>query len=198
MAKNKEMRICKCGKIHFINEDDINQALDEDKEVLLICARCGQSFLIGGYEFYDEMSDLNRKSYMMYTSELYCKNGKVELEKIDFNEDYRGIGDLTHSKPFYKIIYSEGIRVPLKNGNYANHYFADIFSDMEYPDFLLRISPKYITKDEIFKYIEDWKVNRRTVDMERFIFENKSEDLDVISCYLINAFDWEGTPYKKW
>lgn len=197
MAKNKEMRICKCGRIHLINEDDINRALDEDKEVLLICSGCGHSFLIGGDEFYDEMID-EKKSYMMYTSEIRCKEGNAEIDKVDFNEDYRTIGDLTHSKPIYKIIYSEGIRVPLMTGSYANNYFADIFSDMTYPDFLLRISPKYITTDEIFKYIEEWRINRRKVDMKRFIFENKPEDLDVISCYLINAFDWEGTPYKKW
>lgn len=33
----KEIRICNCGRIHFINESIIVDALEQDKQVMIIC-----------------------------------------------------------------------------------------------------------------------------------------------------------------
>ena len=42
-----DMRICKCGRIHMIEMDKLDEALHNNKNLLLICAGCGKATNIG-------------------------------------------------------------------------------------------------------------------------------------------------------
>ena len=47
MERKYDMRICRCGRIHMIENKEIDKALEENKNLLLICGGCGQAILIG-------------------------------------------------------------------------------------------------------------------------------------------------------
>ena len=42
-----DVRICGCGHIHFVPNEMIDEAIDNNKNVLLICGGCGQATMIG-------------------------------------------------------------------------------------------------------------------------------------------------------
>lgn len=184
----KEMKICKCGKIHLIPEEKINNALKKNKNFILICADCGRSIVIGAnIELYDPYGDDKEKEcYMMYSYDL-SENMSVTKEFFNETEDKKGIEE---------IYYNHGIKVPMMTENYATDYFCGRFSDRRYPDFY-NIGRKNITVEEIMDFINQWKESRTTVNMNRFIFENKEEDLKEISRYYIEGFNWKGTKFER-
>lgn len=79
-----DIRICQCGRIHMVTNEKINNALQENKDLLLICAGCGKAILIGA----DAETDLNKTYYMMYSYE--CSEGEINPNNL------------------YTIIYSYG------------------------------------------------------------------------------------------
>ena len=47
MNKKYNMRICKCGRIHMIDENKLEKALENNKHIFLICGGCRTATLIG-------------------------------------------------------------------------------------------------------------------------------------------------------
>lgn len=43
----KDIGICTCGRIHFIDKDIIDEALELNKNTLIICGGCGRTYVIG-------------------------------------------------------------------------------------------------------------------------------------------------------
>ena len=41
MSRKYDMRICKCGRIHMVDEDKLERALKNNKNLLLVCGGCG-------------------------------------------------------------------------------------------------------------------------------------------------------------
>ena len=185
--KKYTMKICRCGRIHMIDDNKINKALDNNKEFLVICAGCGNGIVIGA-DCEPDIFNNGEEVYNMYTRDLSDYDDAI-LNKDSFEPDGK-------SKGFEEILYSHGIKVPMLTGEYANHYIYGQFSDMIYPDFY-KIQREGITIEEIMEFIAQYHDNRTTVDMERFINETPNEMLEEISNYWIDAFDWTDTKFDR-
>lgn len=189
MANKYDMRICKCGHIHMIPWEKIDASVKANKNLVLICARCGAGTIIGADIEPDEFSDKpDAVCYMMYAGDLSPYKDKIITEEFFKGND--------KEKAVAEILYSHGLRVPMKTGNYANNYFNGKFADMWYPDFY-KIQRKDITVPEIMDFIKTFTEERTTVNMSRFINENPEDMIEEISHYLIKGFDWSGTKYEN-
>lgn len=187
MSNKYDMRICKCGRIHMINNDVLDNALQQDKNLLLICAGCGYATLIGA-DIEQDWIETDKTCYMMYSCGFSeCKNTSINATDFETTE---------HNKGIFKILYSHGYKVPMMSGMYATDYFNGKFSDRWYPDFY-KIQRRDITVDEIMQFIDKYTHDRTTVNMNRFINETPDDILEEISHYCINGFDWKDTPYEK-
>ena len=187
MERKYDMRICKCGKIHMIPEKKIDDALENNKNLLFICASCGEALLIGG-DVEIDWDDPSKDCYMMYSG---CWSGyeDTSLTKRDFEtaENHKGINE---------IFYSHGIRVPMMTGQNATDYMSGVgFSDRWYPDFW-KIQRVGITVPEIMKFIEEYKRDRTTVNMSAFINSVPEDMLEEISHYHIEGLNWKGTKWE--
>lgn len=189
--KKYDMRICKCGRIHMIPNEKIENALENNKNLLLICAGCGAATLIGGdlgLDIEPDWFEPDKKCYMMYSREFSSYKSKsilaTDFEKTD------------ESKGIEEIVYSHGIKVPMMTGQYATDYFNGIFSDRWYPDFY-KIERRDITVEEIMKFIDDYRHDRTTVNMDWFMCQTPEDMLKEISCYMIEGFNWKGTKWES-
>lgn len=185
MSKKYDMRICKCGRIHMVNEDKLEKALENNKNLLLICGGCGDATLIGA-NVEPDWNDPDKDCYMMYSCEFSSYEDK-SITTADFEST-------EHHKGIEEIVYSHGIKVPMMTGMYATDYNNGRFSDRWYPDFY-KIQRSDITVKEILDFIDEYTNDRTTVNMNRFINETPEDMLEEISQYTINGFNWKGT---KW
>ena len=186
-----DMRICRCGRIHMIDNNRINSALKKNKNLLLICAGCGAATLIGADVEMDwtvQGKEKTEEIYMMYSNEFSASEDSINTP-ADFKttDNHKGIEE---------IIYSQGLKVPMMSGQYATDYFNGIFSDRWHPDFY-KIQRDDITVKEIMNFIDEFNRDRTTVNMDRFIYESPEDMLDEISRYSIKGFNWAGTKWES-
>lgn len=68
-----DMCICRCGKIHMIPSDKIDDAIEHNKNFMFICADCGSATVVGADKEWDEYEP-DKKCYMMYSGsvDLFC------------------------------------------------------------------------------------------------------------------------------
>lgn len=180
------MHICKCGRIHMVDNNKLEKALEQNKNILLVCGGCGKRSCIGadvGPDYYNP----NETAYTMYSYDFYSDENKYITEK-DFHES-------SHQKGISEIFFSAGIKVPMMTGMYATDYCNGMFSDRWYPDFY-KIQRPDITVDEIMDFINKYTKDRTTVNMKRFINETPDDMLDEISHYMIDGFNWKGTKWE--
>lgn len=191
-----EIRICKCGTIHFIPDEKIQKALEENKDLLWICGSCGQATRIGADKvpnIYDLGPDSPEYVYEMYSMNI---NPNEMKDSISINwKDFMMRGD---KKPLSEIFYNVGIKVPMQTGytakcyNHANQYFMDIW----YPDWY-KIERKDITKEEILEFIEQHKKDCMKVNMNLFIRQTPKQYLEILAQTWMPEFDWTGTEYES-
>jgi len=185
--KMYKMRICKCGRIHMIPMEKIDNALDKDKNLLLLCGGCGKGTVIGA-DIQPDYIEPQKDGYSMYFYDFSTYWNK-EISILDFEST-------ENQKGFEEIFYSHGIKVPMMTGQYATDYFYEKFSDRWYPDFY-KIQKKNISVSEIMEFIDKYNQDRTTVNMDRFLGETPEEMLEVISRYPIKGFNWEGTKWER-
>lgn len=179
------MKICKCGRIHMIDDSKIEKALENEKDFLLVCGSCGMATVIGADkepDFYDP----NKTCHIMYSYDL-DSDKSITPDAFTTAKDHKGIEE---------IFYSNGLKVPIMTGMYATDYIAGNFSDGWCPD-LYKIKRDDITKEEVFRFIDEYNHDRITVDMGRFIRETPDDMLEEISHYYIKGFNWKGTKYER-
>ena len=107
--KKYDVRFCNCGRVHFIEQEKINNAIEHEKQVLVICNNCGNSFIIGadkGYDDYLDQEIYNMYSYGMRDTEI------TDITKIE------------------SIIFTAGEQVRMMTGGEAT-YHENCFIDME-------------------------------------------------------------------
>lgn len=180
------MRICKCGQIHMVDNEKLNKALENNKNLLLICAGCGVATLIGA-DVEPDWDDPDKTCYMMYSSAFSSyKDRNICAADFESTEKHKGITE---------IIYSHGYKVPMMTGMYATDYNNGIFSDRWYPDFY-KIRRSDITVKKIMEFIDEYTHNRTTVNMDRFIRETPDDALEVISHYYIKGLNFKGTKWE--
>lgn len=176
-----DIKICKCGRIHAIPNDTIQKALEKDKGVLLICARCGSANVIAADK---EIAPNGKECYMMRYSSF------SPYDSITFGQEVFGQEKLD------TILYDHGYGVPMETGNYASAYDCRIFRD----DSLYNLEPllfeKNITKKIVSDFIADHNKKACTVDMNRMINEIPDDVLSDLSKFWIDGFKWKGTKYE--
>ena len=190
MSKKHSVEICKCGRIHMIDDNKLNKVLRNNKNLLIVCGGCGKATLIGADVHPDRNDPDNRDkdSYMMYSFD-FSPNGDKSVMASDFEstENHKGIEE---------ILYSHGIEVPMLSGRYATDYESGVgFSDRWYPDFW-KIQRSNITVEEIMDFIDEYTHDRTTVSMDRFICETPEDILEELSYYRIEGFNWKGTKWE--
>ena len=159
--------------------------MEDNKNLLLICAGCGSATLIGA-DIEPDWDEPDKDCYMMYASD-FSNYQDVSIHASDFDKT-------ANSKGIEEIYYSHGLKVPMMTGQYATDYFNGRFSDRWYPDFYQR---KDITVEEIMQFIDEYRHDRTTVNMNQFIQQTPEDMLTEISCYIIDSFDWSGTKFEN-
>ena len=186
MSRKYDIRICKCGRIHMVPNGKLDKALENNKNLLLVCGGCGAAALIGA-DIEPDWNEPDKDCYMMYSINFSpYRDTTISASDFESTEIKKGIE---------KIIYSHGIKVPMMTGQYATDYSNGRFSDRWYPDFY-KIQRKDVTVNEIMTFIDEYTHDRTTVNMNRFILETPEDMLEEISHYLIDGFDWKGTKWE--
>ena len=107
--KKYDVRFCNCGRVHFVDQEKINSAIENEKQVLVICNNCGNSFVIGADKQEDEDGET---CYMMYSFDM--RNTEItDMSKID------------------SIIFTAGEQVRMMTGGEATYHDSGIFIDWE-------------------------------------------------------------------
>lgn len=191
-----DVRFCSCGRIHFIDDKDISEAISEDKELVLICGGCGKALFIGANKtMYELESDEPEEVYELY-SYIEEKYFKIDSDNFTKRIEYlKTIGWIRY-KPIHMIVYNPGKKVYMKSGNIATLFINGVFHDQLISEFEQeRFLHRYKLKEEGIPYI---KTNHGTsVDMERLINDLTEDELEALSGYAINSFDWSGTKYER-
>lgn len=183
---SKEVRICSCGRIHFVDQDIIHAALEENKIALFICGGCGRATGIGADREPDWLEGTDRAIFNMYS---YDAGGK------DFIVDPSSFNDAERTKGIYRIIYSKGKQVCMETGMNANSFFNGRFLDNWFPDFY-KIERTDITVPEIMQFIEAWRKDRETVMMGSLLRDLTDEEATLLARRHIKNLDWTGTKYE--
>lgn len=183
-----DMRICRCGKIHMIPSDKIDDAIKQDKDFMFICADCGSAMVIGADKEWDEYEP-DKECYMMYSGYFAPYYSESITE-----DDFKGT---KNKKVISEIYYSHGIKVPMMNGFYATRYYDGKFYDDRVIFNIYEIDRPNVTAKEVQDFLEKDRHDSSTVDMKTFIRQNEDEVLEEISHYLIRGFDWKGTKYER-
>ena len=170
------MQICSCGRIHMIDIGKINKTYEENKNLLLICAGCGEATLIGADKQSDPL-DSNKSCYFSYAIP-FSKNQDQTI--CDYMFDSIRLDGM---KALSEILYSHGYKVAMMTGRYATCYIAGRFFDYSYDN--------YTTKRPISE------TDRSLVNMKRFISDTPDDILKEISRYWIEGFDWTGTKWEQ-
>lgn len=191
-----EIRICSCGTIHFIPNEKVEKALQEEKNLLWICGTCGQGTYIGGDKepnIWDDSPDAPEFCYNMYSTSLNPNSIhdsiSITKETFDGTDKEKGISE---------IFYSPGIKVPMKSGsnarmyNSANQYFLDIW----WPDWY-KVERNDFTREDILNFIKEYKKDCQTINMSLFIHQTPEHLLKILAQCYMPEFDWTGTPYEK-
>jgi len=114
-----EVYFCSCGRVHFVDTEKINKAIENEKEVLVICNNCGNSFVEGA----DKQDYDGEEGYMIYS---YSKRDTEinDTSKID------------------SIVFTLGNKVIMMTGGEATFYGNGTFIDWETK------KPNSVTEDE--------------------------------------------------
>ena len=103
--KKYDVRFCDCGRVHFIDEDKLNEAYDSEKSVIHICNNCGRTYMTWLEDYLDGKARCGRF---------------VEDEEFD-NNSLNQIG---------WVVSSSGERIIMRTGGEAT-YHGGIFVDYE-------------------------------------------------------------------
>lgn len=104
-----DVKFCECGRVHFIDEEKINKAIENNKQIIVVCNHCGDSFVIGADKQIDEDGKI---IYMMYS----------------FDKQNTEINDMSNID---SIIFTAGEQIRMVTGGEATYYGDGTFIDWE-------------------------------------------------------------------
>ena len=182
-----DVRFCKCGRIHFIENSLIDDALEQDKNLMFVCGGCGSVLLIGA----DREADWNDPSKTIFNMYTFEKSEELQIwdESLFAGSDKK--------KAVSKIFYSQGVQVMMMTGYYAKSFEHGIgrFQDIWYPDFWK--IPKNATAEDYKAFIEQWQKDSVTVNMSYLLRTLTDEQAKALSGYFVEGLDWKGTKYER-
>ena len=90
MSRKYDMIICKCGRIHMLDNNKLNKALENNKNILLVCAGCGSATLIGA-NIEPDWNDPSEDCYMMYSGDFSDHEDKsITAADFESTEEQKG------------------------------------------------------------------------------------------------------------
>ena len=103
-----EVYFCSCGRGHFVDTEKLNKAIENEKQLLVVCNNCGNSFVEGA----DKQDYDGEEGYMMYS---YSKRDTEinDMSKID------------------SIVFTSGKQVRMMTGGEATFFGSGTFIDWE-------------------------------------------------------------------
>lgn len=117
--KKYNVRFCQCGRVHFIEQEKVDTAIEKEKQVLIICNNCGNSYVVGADKAQDENGET---CYMMYLYDM--RDTEINnMSKID------------------NIVFTAGEHIRMMTGGEATFYGNNTFIDWETE------KPENITKE---------------------------------------------------
>ena len=108
-----DVRVFPNGRVAFVDTKDIDAAIENEKEVLLICNAWSGGYAIAIGANKEEDPDFG-ECYMCYSYEL--KEDTFDEEAI---------------KRFHKIIFTQGEKIIMETGHAANRHWGRAFSDTD-------------------------------------------------------------------
>ena len=103
-----EVYFCSCGRVHFVDSEKLNDAIVNEKEILIVCNNCGNSFVEGA----DKEEYNGEEGYMMYSRSM--RDTEInDTSKID------------------NIVFTPGEKVRMMTGGEATSYVGNTFIDWE-------------------------------------------------------------------
>jgi len=107
--KKYEVYFCSCGRVHFVDSEKLSNAIESEKEILVVCNNCGNSFVEGADKTQD---DDGKVGYMMYS--FSRRDTEInDTSKID------------------SIVFTSGKQVRMMTGGEATFYGSGTFIDWE-------------------------------------------------------------------
>lgn len=180
MANSKyDIWFCNCGRIHFYPRSDWDWMTEdhEHRRSIQVCRNCGALY----EHFLTENGWTNEDG-----------NPSFDLNGYSYhNEDRIVIDEEDQIQRRWYI--DKGIKVPLKEGGYADGYWSNIYFNAEYMNqkgYPSDISENCQHKDCI------------TVDTNKLIKKVKQDYPEIFDDLLysisgyISGIDWDGTPYS--
>lgn len=93
-----ELRICSCGRIHAIPEEKIVNAIEAEKDLLLICGGCGTATLIGA-DIVPDFDNPSEDCYEMYSKNFIHKNNKfINSDSFNGTDKEKAINEIYQLK----------------------------------------------------------------------------------------------------
>lgn len=162
---------CNCGRIHVRPDKDIDWMSEDCKtrRVLHVCKNCGATYL----EFLTEkFPDSNKPEFYI--------NGCSIIVDQDIDPD----GDIK-----YRIHISDGIRVPMTDGQWANYYRNNMFYYIDPETPFARDESSSVDSQKLFTDIRDkYKDDLESADIEEIIKAIKAR-VSNINKYQISIID---------
>lgn len=186
-----DMKICRCGRIHFYDNNLLSKLLDDDKELVIICSSCGNVMHIGSDKepacLYDEDADDDEIVHSMYSysedEEEFTKDNFIKL-----------VCDKKKKRTVGKIIVQRGIGVPMATGFSATFRNSNGFIDS---NSIFERRVKYSSLENLEKDMDEYDKKRSVVNMKLLLSKLSDEQADVLSNYLITGLDWSDTKFAN-
>jgi len=106
--KKYEVYFCSCGRVHFVDTEKLNKAIENEKEILVVCNNCGNSFVEGA----DKQEYDGEECYMMYSR---------SMRDTEIND----------TSNINSIVFTPGEKVFMMTGGEATFYGNSTFIDWE-------------------------------------------------------------------
>ena len=90
MASGFSIYPCRCGRIHMISWDLVEEACEKNMDIIHICQRCGKMLRIGGDSFYDEYEKADLDERLQLIQEHLGEQPEIKI--TFFKPDERKAG----------------------------------------------------------------------------------------------------------
>lgn len=160
---------CSCGRIHTIHRELYYWMAEScgNREILTVCTNCGATY--GKRLVMDKWAD----SEHYYTVESFTITDAT-------------INTATHDKEL-SILFSSGIRVPLKSGCYADSYNGTMY----------RNRMDHIVRSTVMQTHMEIDRDATTVDVEKLISSVGDDAILRSIAARGSGIDWSGTKYGR-
>ena len=190
MRKGLDMVICSCGRIHFYSNSLLEKIIEDEKELVIVCSRCGDAIHIGANKETNVLIESEDDPKFVYSMYQHVEKNEV-ITKESFN---KRLNDGKGKATIGQVIIDEGTGVPMETGFYASYRTSEGFADYNSQ---FEVTKPYDSAEAIIADMKAYDERRHKVNMNRLISLLDDEQCDVLSKYCIKNLDWTGTKWER-